>query len=128
MDKNYIPPIDEQLFAEMKGKYVSETERLFFEKMQEKEEQETTLSNDVILSEYENEDELYIVREISYKYILGKGKPENRKSEYHVNSLYDALHTNLKDICLIEENLTLIDWLRKRNYEGIQYDGNNDFR
>ena len=37
-----------------------------------------------------------------------------------------ALATNLKDCGFVEDNLTLLDWLRKRNFEGVQYDHNFD--
>lgn len=128
MEKNYVPPVDEKLFSEMKNAYISEKENEFFEKMQYKEEQESTFSNDVIVSEFENADEFYVVRRISHKYTLGKGMPEKRKLEYFVDSLSDALQTNLKDIGILDENITLLDWLRKRDYAGVQYDGNNDYR
>ncbi|MBP5722278.1 MAG: hypothetical protein J6X18_01655 [Bacteroidales bacterium] len=128
MEKNYVPSVDEKLFSEMKNAYVSEKENEFFEKMQYKEEQESTFSNDVIVSEFENTDELYVVRRISHKYTLGKGMPEKRKLEYFVDSLSDALQTNLKDIGILDENITLLEWLRKRDYAGVKYDGNNDYR
>ena len=32
MEKNYVPPVDEKLFSEMKNAYVSEKENEFFER------------------------------------------------------------------------------------------------
>jgi len=64
---------DKKLFESMKGHYQSVNEENFFKNMQFKQEYECTSLNDLIVSEYENEDEIYIVREYSEEYVVGHG-------------------------------------------------------
>ena len=52
---------DAKLFASMVGHYQSENQENFFKNMQYKQEYEVTALNDLIVSEYENADEIYIV-------------------------------------------------------------------
>jgi len=127
MEKNELYPQDVTLFSSMKKKYVSDNERTFFKNMQYKEEQEMAFANDVILSEFDNEDELYIVRRVCDEYVLGRGQKENRRKETIVVTLADALSVDLADIGLMEEHITLWEWLRQRDYKGINYKGNNDY-
>jgi hypothetical protein len=120
--KNHLWKEDEQLFTSMKGHYVSIEEAEFFKKMQFKEEYEPSLSNDVIMSEFDNPNELYIVRELYDEYVIGVGTHED--NEVHLMNLYTALSLNLKDSGLINENITLLEWLRRRNYQGVRYNHN----
>lgn len=52
---------DISLFASIEGNYRSVNEENFFKNMQYKQEQETTVLNDLIVSEYENDGEIYVV-------------------------------------------------------------------
>ena len=121
--KHILVPADAQLFASMVGKYKSDNERIFFEKMSYKQEYVLTISNDLILWEGDNEDRLYLVRCEYEEYILGCAAS---KEEVHTMSLYDALQTNLKKAGLLEKNITLWDWLRSRDYQGVDYEHNYD--
>ncbi len=116
---------DDELFTSMKENYQSENEREFFEKILYKQEWECSLSNDLILSEKDNEDEIYIVRVYFEEYIVGKkGKVE----EEHVMCLTEALALNLKEIGVLDESITLFEWLRRRDYVGVKYDNDFDYR
>ncbi len=116
---------DDNLFASMKDNYQSENEREFFEKILYKQQWECSLSNDLILSEKDNEDEIYIVRVYFEEYIVGKkGKIE----EEHVMNLSTALNLNLKEIGVLDESITLFEWLRRRDYVGVKYDNDFDYR
>lgn len=64
---------DKKLFESMKGHYQFVNEENFFKNMQFKQEYECTSLNDLIVSEYENEDEIYIVREHNEEYVVGHG-------------------------------------------------------
>lgn len=39
---------------------------------------------------------------------------------------HDALYVNLRECGFIDENITLLEWLRKRNYNGVEYNHNFD--
>lgn len=123
-NKNELWDADNQLFAAMKGKYVSPEEANFFKTLQFKEEYEPSLANDVILSEKSNADGIYLVRELYDEYLIGIGSDDSH--EIHVMNLSEALSLNLKEAGLLNQDITLLDWLRARNYEGVSYDHNYD--
>ena len=54
--------------------------------------------NDLIVSEYENEDEIYVVRESYEEYVVGRGIGTDGTFEKHVMTLSEALAINLKDL------------------------------
>ncbi len=116
---------DDKLFASMVGNYQSEKEREFFEKMLYKQQWELSMSNDLIMSEHDNEDGIYIVCIYFDEYVVGKeGKEED---EEHVMNLFTALHLNLNEIGVLDEDITLFEWLRRRDYAGINYEGDYDY-
>ncbi len=114
---------DAALFRKMAMQYESEEEREFFEQLQFKEEHVLTVSHDLILHEDNNEDGIYIVRCEYEEYIVGQ---EDIREEQHVMCLAEALSLNLKEVGLLERNITLLDWLRGRNYKGVEYNHNYD--
>lgn len=114
---------DAKLFKEMTSCYQSIEEQTFFETLRFKEENILTFTNDLILHENNNEDELYIVRCEYEEYIVGQ---KDVIEEQHVMCLAEALSLNLKEVCLLENDITLFDWLRKRNYRGVEYNHNYD--
>ncbi len=115
--------VDEQLFNSMRGNYQSPEEKEFFEKLYEKQSWDCTIAGDLLLHENDNEDRIYIVRNNCDEYVIG----QDDKEQVHVMNLTEALNTNLKEVGFLQENITLWDWLRKRNYKGMQYDHNYDF-
>lgn len=123
-NKNTLWDADKNLFASMKHDSISHEEYNFFRNMEFKELHEPTLSNDLIMSEKNNADKIYIVREVYDEYVIGCSlHPED---EVHVMNLSEALSTNLQSIGLSEKNETLWDWLRSINYKGITYNHNYD--
>lgn len=124
--KHILVPEDAELFKTMKGHYFSDNERIFFERMQDKEEHELTVSNDLILYEEDNEDNIYIVRCEFEEYVVGHGTEGHYDEECHTMSLSEALAINLKAQGFIKDDITLLQWLRKRDYAGIQYNHNYD--
>ncbi len=123
--KNKLWDVDEQLFASLEGQYQSDNEALFFRNMKFKQEYEPTLSNDLIISESDNEDEIYLVRVEYDEYLVGKCNDEAQ--EVHVMNLSEALSVDLSTVGL-NRKLTLFDWLKQRDYAGVQYDRNYDDR
>lgn len=117
---------DKHLFESMSGHYVSDNEASFFMNIQFKQEYEPTALNDLLVSEYENDDEIYIVREDYDEYIVGHGIDSDGTQEVHVMCLSEALALNLKELGFIERDLTLLQWLREYDYSIVNYQRNFD--
>lgn len=124
--KHIISKEDKVLFDEMKGNYLSANEENFFKNMQYKQEYEITGLNDLLISEYENPDEIYLVREYYEEYVVGQGINTDGANEEHVMTLSEALSLNLKDAGFINKNLTLLQWLRECDYDCVNYNRNHD--
>jgi hypothetical protein len=118
---NTLWPEDRDLFSRMKGHYVSDNEKEFFETQENKQKHLMTVSNDLVMSERSNEDHLYIIRCWFDEYIVG-----NDTGEEHFMNLSDALNANLKELGILEKDETLFQWLRLRDYQGVEYDKNFD--
>ena len=114
------------LFESMKGHYQSVNEENFFKNMQFKQEYECTSLNDLIVSEYENEDEIYIVRKYNEEYVVGNGIGTDGAQEEHVMNLSEALALNLKDLGFLNRDVTLLQWLRECDYQVVNYERNYD--
>ncbi len=123
--KNEMWVDDYELFAKMKDNYLSEKEREFFEKIFYKRQWECTIARDMLLLENDNEDKIYILRINCSEYIVGSAY--NAKDEVHVMCLSEALNLNLKEIGAMDEDITLFQWLRQRNYAGINYENDHDY-
>lgn len=124
--KHKLWDADARLFASMKGKYQSVNEENFFKNMQYKQEYEVTALNELIVSEYENDDEIYIFRMYNEEYVVGHGIDSDGAQEEHVMCLSDALSLNLKDLGFIDRDITLLQWLRERDYDMVNYERNYD--
>lgn len=125
--ENKLSRVDEELFNSMKGHYKSPNEKEFFEKLRNKMENEIAPSNDLILFEEDNDDHIYIVRCIYDEFIIGHGTSGHYDEEYHVMNLSEALGANLKDLGFLDRNITVMEWLRERDYQGVRYNHNYAF-
>ncbi len=136
-EPNKLWPEDIHLFDEMDGNYISEEERLFFEKIKLKMIYECAPSGDTLMRSIDNEDGMYISRSDLDEFVMGRytGEVEHIPAhgiwreqdfhhyvEFHAMNLSEALSHNLKDI--IGKDITLLEWLRNRNYKCINYNGN----
>ena len=117
---------DASLFKDMEGKYVSNEEKEFFERMKFKIESEPAPANDLIMCNRNNDDGIYIVRCYDYEFRIGCHVGEEYKKEFYDMDFHDALYVNLHECGFINENLSLLEWLRKRNYNGVEYNHNFD--
>lgn len=125
-EKHKLWDADAKLFASMKGNYQSKNEENFFMNMQYKEEYQATALNDLLVSEYENQDEIYIVRMYNEEYIVGQGIGTDGANEEHVMCLFEALNLNLKVLGFLDRDVTLLDWLRECDYSVVNYERNYD--
>ena len=91
MNKNILANEDILLFENMENNCTSLNEESFFKNMKYKQEYEVTVLNDLIVSEYENEDEIYVVRESYEEYVVGRGIGTDGTFEKHVMTLSEAL-------------------------------------
>lgn len=126
MNKNRLANEDVLLFEKMEKNYTSVNEENFFKHMKYKQENEVSVLNDLIVSEYENEDEIYVVRECYEEYVVGRGVGTDGAFEEHVMTLAEALAINLKEVGLTGRDITLLDWLRECDYKYVNYNRNHD--
>ena len=124
--KTELVPKDKLFFDNLGDVFASTEEKNFFENMKYKMEFEPAMSNDLIMSENDNEDGIYIVRCYDYEFIIGCHVGDTFKEEKYTMNFSDTLETNLKNCGFIDDNLTLLEWLRNRNFKGVQYDHNYD--
>lgn len=120
---NQLSQEDILLFRTMAEHYQSENERIFFETMKYKEEYELAFMNDLLLTEDDNEDKLFFIRIYADEYEVGLGSAKK-----HFQSLADALNMSLSEIGFSTNCENFGEWLRKRDYNGINYDRNIDLQ
>lgn len=120
-ETNNLWPEDKDLFSHMREHYISANEKKFFETQEFKQKYLMTVSNDLVMSESNNEDHLYIVRCWFDEYVVGSDT-----NEEHFMNLSDALNANLKDFGILGKDMTLLQWLRNRDYENVEYEHNFD--
>lgn len=116
--ENELSEMDKQLFSQMEGNYISEEERVFFEQMKYKEQYDNETEQDNIMLPNVNDDNLLIYRNFYFWFYvirIGWGK-----EAYEYDSLAEMLAAPLSNWGLGEG--TVLDWLRRRNYEGVTYD------
>ena len=114
---------DIELFTKHPSSEASPNEKRFFAEMKKKEEGEFAPSADLILSEDDNEDEIYIVRYYFDEYRIGRGQVNERwREETYVDTLTEALESDMYE--LLDRHITLLDWLREIDFKGIDYEGN----
>ncbi len=102
-------------------------ERDFFEKLRYKFLHETAAGNDVLMNESDNNDGLYVLRVGTDDILIGKNlsKPEEKASSEEFAGIFLALQMDLYEY--VHRHITLLEWLRERDYKGIRYDANNDY-
>lgn len=83
-------PADIELFASMEGNYVSEKERIFFETVKEREGNVFTCAGDLLVSEKDNDNLIYLMRRDFDEFELGCGTKVKRSPMYYVQCLADA--------------------------------------
>jgi len=124
--KNELWGADAKLFASMKEASHTPNEANFFRNMQYKEEYEVTALNDLLVSEYENDDEIYLIRMNYDEYVIGHGIGTNGAEELHVMNLSEALAVNFKNEGFLDRDITLWQWLREKDYKIVNYGRNYD--
>lgn len=117
---------DLELFASVADHYRSVNEKIFFETLKNKIQNEPAMSNDLLLSEFDNADGLYLVRCYSSEFILGKHQGGHFSPEYTTMDLHDVLHANLFELSFLDRDITFWAWLKEHDYKEIMYNHNYD--
>lgn len=118
-----LPEDDQRLLANLDTFCISEKEREFIEQMLEIEQHWLTEVGAPIILENENEDHLYIVHYYSTEYEIGN---DDQSGVYGAFSLSELLGLYLDEQGIIDKHITVLEWLRLRNYENVTYDRTYD--
>jgi len=106
---------------------VSKNEKEFYEKLRHKVLNETAFSNDVLMRDDENDDAIYIMRVGTDDIIVGHNLTVKGEKDEAVE-LAGVCFAMTYDLCdFLGYHISLQEWLRKRDYQGIRYDRNNDY-
>ena len=82
---------------------------------------EYTGMGDIILDEDDNEDGIYLIREIYDDFEVGRAQVGVKDHPVSTNGLFGILSIDLGEFVL-DEHITLLEWLRRRDYAGVKYD------
>lgn len=101
----------------------TENEKKFWAMMKKKILGEFAPSADLLLSEHDNDEEIYLVRYYFHEFRIGRGRVNERtRQAIYTDSFTEAIYA---DLCpLLDRHITLIEWLRERDFKGVDYDGN----
>lgn len=125
--ENELWPEDEAILAAMEETPVSENEREFFRRMRRKMQSELAPCRELIFSEKDNDDELYMLRDQYDEFIVGSAKNGERWNSQHMMSLKEALSLNLRELGYMDRDLNLLEWMRERDYRGAIFNHNNAY-
>ena len=117
-----FPTEDKELYNKMRDQFVSEEEKEFFEQMLAKEIYDFPVSTfDVIMHEGDNEDGIYIEKHYHSEYKVAQVRDGKAKQiSLYPGSLSSLLRLDMFE--LLGEHITVLEWLRKRNYLNVRYD------
>lgn len=128
MVENELWPQDEALFDTMTGNYQSDNERIFFETIKKKMEDENAPWDEVLISERDNTERIAFIRLCYDEFMLGNaGSRESWfKTKIHTMTLSEILNVNLKEAKICDKDMTFLQWLRENDYTCVCYDHRND--
>ncbi len=126
--ENELWPEDQALFEKLEGQYLTPEEGNFFEIMHSKMLDENAPWPETLVWEHDNPDHIYLLRQGYDEFMIGRGTNRNewQRNEVHVMNLSEALNTNLKETGILNQDVTLLDWLRNNNYQFVCFDHTND--
>lgn len=110
-------------FVEAIRNATSHNERVFFETLMYKIINEFAGSNEVLMHNEDNEDGIYILRVCTEDFLIGS-VADRMAGEVEYGGLFYFLRSSMEPY--IHRDVTVLQWLRARDYKGIRYDRNND--
>ena len=114
-----LPTDDRRLLDCIDTFCTSEKEHEFIEHMLEIEQHWITDVGAPIILEDENEDGIYIIHYNSTEYEIGNN---DQSGNYGAFSLSELLSLYLDEYNILDKHITVLDWLRQRNYKNVTYD------
>ena len=120
---NELPEDDKRLLANLDTFCKFGKEREFILQMLEIEQHWVTEVGASIILEDENEDGLYIMHYNSTEYEIGN---RDQSGVYIAFSLMELLNLYLDEHNILSRHVTVLEWLRQRNYEHVTYDRTRD--
>ena len=140
LNNEYLPIEDKELYEKMQMHFVSDKEKEFFDEMICKELYDSPVSTfDVFVHEdnneeklftsgdfrftYKNEEKLFIQKMYNTEYEIGIYSDENntyKTMDYVPLCLAELVVTDL--FPLLGRHITVLEWLREKNYECVRYD------
>lgn len=128
MHENELWPQDEALFSKVEKENMPASEKHFFKEMHKKMLDENAPWPETLVWEHDNPDSLYFLRQGYDEFMLGKGSTheEWRENEIHTMNLSEALAINLKEVDLLDRDITLLQWLREQDFRCVRYNHEND--
>lgn len=100
----------------------TDEERYFLERIKAKELGEFAPSSDLLVSEFDNADEIFFVRHYFSEFSVGR---KGRKSIYRIS--FEEI-SNADLFPLLDRSVTLLEWLREQGFTCVGYYGNNALR
>lgn len=115
-------------FKEALKNATSDKEREFFKNIRFKILHETAFSNDVLMSDLDNNDGLFIIRSGIDDILIGVNSYDasGKSVPCEYEGIFHALEQDLHRY--IGRHISLLEWLRERDFRGIRYDANNDYK
>lgn len=117
-DKVFIDKIKESLSTDAGKEFIS--------KIEFKMQYEPAMSNELLLSEFDNDEGIYLVRCYDHEFILGCHIGNKYEEEFYAMTFSEAMNANLKTCNFIDHDITMIDWLINRDFKGMRYNHNYD--
>lgn len=125
--KNFVPAEDLILFAKMLREAISDNERSFFENLSIDESTVPTICGQLYIYENDNDEGLFLIRRNGHEYELDNATvPEGVEAGGYYDSLSEVLSVYLDEIHICDEHITLLEWLRSRDYACVRYNHNFD--
>ncbi len=122
LNNEYLPVEDRELYEKMQGHFISDEEKTFFEELLCKELYECPMSTfDVIMHEDDNEDHLYVQKEYNSEYAVGRFFENGKRITLDEQPLCLAELVEADLFPLLQRHVTVLEWLRARNYKGVNY-------
>ncbi len=122
-----VPGADVSLFARMTREYVSEEEKVFFERLSYDEANVPTICGQMYIHEDDNHEGIFFIRRNGHEYELDNATiQQGIETGGYYDSLSEVLSVFLDDIHIHDEHITFLEWLRSKSYGCVRYDRNLD--
>lgn len=127
LERHTLPIEDQYLFDTMSAQYVSGNEKVFFETLCNLEQWDYSVAHDFLLLGSDNDEHIFLIRVNYNEYLFGFDDLQGNHIYEHVMNLSRALNSNLKQLGILNRDVTLLGWLRERDYKGVSYERNQDY-